>query len=101
MRTLIQTALTKALQELGIENVPIQLEYPMRMEHGDYATGAALQYAKQAGASPRELAEKIVAALGNIEGVVRIDIAGPGFINFHLAPEPLNVSVEKVRTNER
>src|SRR3989344_6682007 len=101
MRTVIQTALTNALQKLGVENAPIQLEYPTRTEHGDYATGAALQYAKQAGASARELAEKIVAALGNIEGVVKIDIAGPGFINFHLAPEPLNASVEKVRTNER
>ena len=44
--------------------------------------------------NPRELAEKIVATLGTVEGVSKIEIAGPGFINFHLASSALADSLK-------
>ncbi|ANB19440.1 arginine--tRNA ligase [Dokdonella koreensis] len=52
--------------------------------HGDFATNAALLLAKAAGAKPRDLAATIAAALPPREGVARVDIAGPGFINIVL-----------------
>ncbi|HET6604946.1 MAG TPA: arginine--tRNA ligase [Xanthomonadaceae bacterium] len=52
--------------------------------HGDYATNVALLLAKAAGVPPRELAEAIVANLPRSQNVARVQVAGPGFINFHL-----------------
>ncbi len=96
----IEKALTAALVSLGIERPSVVLEHPADLSHGDYATGAALQYAKHAGTPPRALAEKIVAALGVVDGVSRIEIAGPGFINFHLSSSSIAASLEKARTED-
>ena len=63
------------------------LEFPAELAHGDFATNAALAYGKQLGKNPRACADEIRAELGAIEGVAKIEIAGPGFINFHLAPD--------------
>jgi arginyl-tRNA synthetase len=48
--------------------------------------------------NPRALAEKIVAALGQVSGVAKIEIAGPGFINFTLAPETIAKVIDDART---
>ena len=54
--------------------------------HGDLATNAALVNAKAARMKPRELAEKLAGALADDPVVERVEIAGPGFINFFLSP---------------
>ena len=54
--------------------------------HGDFATNAAMQLAKSARRKPRELAQAIIDALPASETVARVEIAGPGFVNFFLAP---------------
>ena len=56
-------------------------------QHGDFASNVALRLAKAARKSPRELAAAIVAALPANALVARAEVAGAGFINFHLAPE--------------
>jgi len=50
--------------------------------HGNFATNLAMILAKSAKMNPRQLAEKIIAALPNDDSVVKVEIAGPGFINF-------------------
>ncbi|HNE91432.1 MAG TPA: arginine--tRNA ligase, partial [Agitococcus sp.] len=52
--------------------------------HGDWASNLAMVAAKAAGLKPRDLAQKIVDALPNNAVISKIDIAGPGFINFYL-----------------
>lgn len=54
--------------------------------HGDFASNLAMTLAKPARRKPRELAERIVAALPAANDIARVEIAGPGFINFFLAP---------------
>jgi arginyl-tRNA synthetase len=54
--------------------------------HGDFATSAAMQLAKAAKRKPRDLAQSIIDALPASELVAKVEIAGPGFINFFLAP---------------
>ena len=54
--------------------------------HGDFACNIALMLAKIAKRKPRELAEQIVAALGTSTEISKVEIAGPGFINFFLTP---------------
>ena len=95
----IRDALSRAFQTLGIPE-EATLEHPGELENGDYATGVALRHAKQAGMKPRELAEKIVAEAGKIEGLSKIEVAGAGFINFYLAPETFAAVLEEARSSD-
>jgi arginyl-tRNA synthetase len=64
----------------------VTLERPPRAELGDYSTNAAMAVAGAAGQSPREVAERLREGLeGRLEGAERIEVAGPGFLNFHLS----------------
>jgi arginyl-tRNA synthetase len=56
-------------------------------QHGDFATNLALRLAKSARRNPRELAAAIAAAIPPSALVARTEVAGAGFINFHLTPE--------------
>ena len=62
------------------------IERPKTREHGDFATNAAMLLAKAARSNPRALAQALVAALPASDDIARVEIAGPGFINFHLTP---------------
>lgn len=68
------------------ELAAIPLERTRDRLHGDFASTIALALAKSARRKPRELAERIVASLPTSEQVAKVEIAGPGFINFFLAP---------------
>lgn len=86
MQDVIRTAILDTLSLLGIEPIDFVVEHPNELSHGDYACNVAMVAAKTLGKNPRELAEELVAKLdGQIEYVEKIEIAGPGFINFHLA----------------
>jgi len=81
----------KLAAALGAEGISVQpedvhLEHTEDFAHGDYASNMALAYAKQLKIAPRELAEKLAAAARDAEGVSNVEVAGPGFINFTLAP---------------
>jgi arginyl-tRNA synthetase len=65
----------------------VTLERTRDAQHGEFATNLALRLAKSVRKNPRELAAAIVAALPASALVARTEVAGAGFINFHLAPE--------------
>jgi arginyl-tRNA synthetase len=100
MKEILHQLLVSALAANGVADASVTIEHPAELAHGDYASGAALQYAKQVGMNPRALAEKIVAALGTIDGVDKIEIAGPGFINFTLDRAAIARSIEAARTTD-
>lgn len=102
MPALIKKKISEALATAGdsVEMEKISLEHPAELKNGDYASSVALQYTKQAGMPPRTLAEKIIATLGDVEGVAKIEVAGAGFINFYLTPQALAESLEKARTED-
>lgn len=62
------------------------VERPKTREHGDFATNAAMLLAKAARSNPRAIATALVAALPASDDVAKVEIAGPGFINFHMTP---------------
>ncbi len=64
--------------------VDIDVEKARGKGHGDYATNVALRLAKPLGKPPREIAEKILSELPTSNAVDKVEIAGPGFINFYL-----------------
>ena len=76
----------------------IQLERPKNRDHGDYATSIALQLAKAAGKNPRDVAAILQSAIGSIDGVSKVDIAGPGFINITLDRASQAELVRTIRT---
>lgn len=96
VQEILRKKVIQALEQLGIEGIKPIIEFPGELSHGDFATNAALVAAKAAGMNPLELAEKIVNELGIIENVSKIDIAGPGFINFHLSRGYFSGVVSKV-----
>jgi len=72
------------------------IERARSREHGDFACNIAMLLAKPARAKPRELAEKLVAALPTNALVEKVEIAGPGFINFYLAPSAYHAEVRQI-----
>jgi arginyl-tRNA synthetase len=64
----------------------VVVEPPRDPSHGDMAANAAMVLAKDAGQKPRELAEKIAEQLRADDLIAKVDVAGPGFINFTLHP---------------
>lgn len=98
MKAALEKVLADALTSLGISDAKPVVEHT-DLAHGDYASGAALQYAKQAGIAPRALAEKLVVTMGAVDGVKNIEIAGPGFINFTVEPSRIWQHLETGRTH--
>ena len=89
-------AVRAALGRAGLPEREVELERPRQRAHGDYSTNVALTLAKPVGRPPRAIAQMIVAELGEVAGVEAIDVAGPGFINFHLAHGALQDVVRKI-----
>ncbi|MGN6520808.1 MAG: arginine--tRNA ligase [Dokdonella sp.] len=72
------------------------VERTKNRDHGDFATNIALLLAKAAGRKPRDLATALVAALPAHEAIAKVEIAGPGFINFFLSPAAYQAEVRAV-----
>lgn len=91
MNTAIQAALEHAVQSLQAEGVlpsdwnnTSNLTRTKDRSHGDFASNIAMIASKAAGMKPRDLAEKVLAALPEVADISKAEIAGPGFINFFL-----------------
>ena len=87
MKNQIYNILSDALQQLNIDisEVYIHIERPKSLEHGDYSSNIALQLAKGIKKNPREVAQLIIDQIGSEELFNKLELAGPGFINFHLS----------------
>jgi arginyl-tRNA synthetase len=63
----------------------VVVERPKSRDHGDWATNVAMQYGVKAGLKPREFADLLAPALAEVEGIDKVEVAGPGFINITLS----------------
>jgi arginyl-tRNA synthetase len=68
-----------------IGSVHTTVERTRDARHGDFTTNIAMRLAKSLGRSPRDIAQQLIDALPASELVDRVEIAGPGFINFHVS----------------
>lgn len=87
LRTSIARSLALILGGSDLDLPPaeeIVVERPKSREHGDYATNVALVIAKKVGRNPRELATELAHSLGEVAGIAKVDVAGPGFVNITL-----------------
>ena len=89
-------ALPKDLLSAALRAIPPELERTRDLSHGDYATNVALRHAKAAGQNPRQLASMIVGLIPTDPAVAKVEIAGPGFINFHLTPAAYHAELKSL-----
>lgn len=108
MKTYVREQLNKVIETLAQQQViPTDLEPRFNVEHtkdkthGDLATNLAMTLAKPAGCNPRQLAEKIIALLPLNGAIKRVELAGPGFINFFLDENWLAQQVQAALNSER
>ena len=81
----VRSAVGRRSAEVEVGEGDIVLERPRNRDHGDWATNAAMRFAKKAGANPRELAEEVATELASVDGIASAEVAGPGFINLTIA----------------
>lgn len=101
IKKLVQNALTILVQQgtlPEIELPEVQIERTKDKTHGDFACNVAMVLARPAKMNPRQIATSIVAALTEVDFVTKIDIAGPGFINFTLSADSALQIVKEVLT---
>jgi arginyl-tRNA synthetase len=82
IRDLLQTKIREAL---GPE-AEIRLDVPANEQFGDFSTNVALALAKEDGRSPREVAQELAEKIELGAEIERVEVAGPGFVNFYLKP---------------
>lgn len=100
IRESIYDGLCAAIDSLGLDVDPslFVIERPARIEHGEFSTNLAMVAAKSLGQNPRSLAEKICEYLleNPVQFQEKVEIAGPGFINFYLSAAYLHNELVKV-----
>jgi arginyl-tRNA synthetase len=103
IRHLIQQALDRLAADgvlpAGLTPV-IQVENTKDKSHGDFASNIAMMLAKPAGMKPRDLAEKLIAALPADAQISKVEIAGPGFLNFFQNSDALAQRLEAALADE-
>jgi len=104
LREILMSALGRLVSEEKIEAVPLpsfNVEIPQDKSHGDFASNIALACAKPLKSAPRKIAELICEAL-ILDGTSfeRVEIAGPGFINFFLSRNWFSGVVSSVLTEK-
>ena len=97
LQALVRAALQPVLAGSGVSAPDsIAIDATKDAKHGDFATNVALALAKALNQPPRAVAELIVKHLPASSRVARTEIAGPGFINFFLAPGALQAVVTEI-----
>ena len=99
LRELLEQALARLVDEEVVPagELPVPgIERTRDGRFGDFASNLAMVLSKRARSRPRDLAERLIAALPASELVEKVEIAGPGFINFHLTPAAYHALVPQV-----
>jgi len=106
MKQIVANLVTDALKTLPeLADAAAELDIDTTVErtrdasHGDFACNVAMRLAKPARKNPREIAASLVDALGDNEQIAKVEIAGPGFINFHLSPAAFHAELKIILDN--
>jgi len=105
LKNTIQTLLTQALSGLKTNGViasdispEIQISRTKDKTHGDFACNLAMMLAKPAKKNPREIAQSLIDALPNSDILEKVEIAGPGFINFFIKQSNILSVIDTINT---
>jgi arginyl-tRNA synthetase len=103
-RNQVESAIRETLRKLQISvnaDAPIEVERPKHVNHGDWSTNVAMQLSKTTQLNPRDLADKLVESLRTNSNFERVEIAGPGFINFWVKPSASEAIVCEILERDR
>ncbi|GAB4330647.1 MAG: arginine--tRNA ligase [Calditrichia bacterium] len=93
----LKNRIEEALTKLQLPEAEISFQVPKLAQHGDLSVNVAMQLAKTAGRNPRQLAQEIIQQMElDPQMVSKVEIAGPGFINFFIAPQFLQNMVKEI-----
>lgn len=97
LEKLINSKIVNSNSDLDLKNININIEIPADNTHGELSSNVALMYSKKFGMSPRDLANLIKNNI-NIQDfcVNKIEVAGPGFINFYLSQDFFGQVVQEI-----
>lgn len=104
MKRIVEERLRQALDDLITSGTlpetaasqAIQVEETRDRQHGDFASNLAMVLTRQVGRPPRQLAQALVDALKPHEAISRVEIAGPGFINFFMSESGFFAVIDEV-----
>jgi arginyl-tRNA synthetase len=89
--------LAQAAKHLDAAGAEIQLERPKNRQHGDFSSNLAMTLAKPLRQNPRAIAERLIKAMPASEFIEKTEIAGAGFINFHLNAKAKQAVVSEIQ----
>nr|WP_293625583.1 arginine--tRNA ligase [Salinisphaera sp.] len=95
VQDLLADAVTRAWPDIDTADAP-HVERTRDAAHGDFASNIAMTLTKTLRRNPREIAQTIIDTLTEDERIDRVEIAGPGFINFFLAPAAFRAAIDDV-----
>ena len=98
LRSVIEQGIKETF-DLDVDKNDFSVEIPKDKNHGDYSTNAAMRYAKILRKSPREIAENLSKTLQKSDIIEKIEIAGPGFINFFIRNDSLTKIISDILKN--
>ncbi|MDZ7685092.1 MAG: arginine--tRNA ligase [Gammaproteobacteria bacterium] len=96
----IDKTVSAALEAAGAEDAPAVIRPAQRPEFGHYQANGVMGAAKKLGINPRELAERVAGAL-ELPMAAKVEVAGPGFLNIHLADDWIASSVSGLAGDDR
>lgn len=101
IHALLITRFSQALSDMGITDAPVPVARSGRPEFGEYQFNGAMALAKQLKQKPRDIAEKILEHVKLDDIASKLEIAGPGFINVHLADNWLAQQCQQALADSR
>ena len=98
MKKELENLINQVIKELSLAESSFSVEHPNDLSHGDYSTNVAMVLAKETKKNPKELAEVIKDKLLEYksENIEKTEVAGAGFINFHLSKNFFKKSIQEI-----
>jgi arginyl-tRNA synthetase len=97
IESILKNKISEAFKKLGVDVAAEQIviEISKDKSHGDYATNAAMKFSSLLKDNPRNSATKLISNI-DMSGIEKIEIAGPGFINFFMKNDSLTSAIKKI-----
>ena len=97
MKEKLKDLIVKTLNadHIDMDKKEVVIEIPKDSSHGDYATNVAMQLARTLKKSPKEIATNLITKI-NADYIEKVEIAGPGFINFYIKNDYLYENINTI-----
>ena len=98
---LIKDSLYKINKKNNIEIDNIEVNLCKDKKFGDFSSNIAMKYASKNNEQPRDFAKKIINSIENNSNILKIEIAGPGFINFFVSKDTQFSVIDKILIDKK